>query len=80
MSFPILSTMIALPLLAAAGCLFLKANGARWLALGATLACSSSDASCGQATTSAARNGSSRSVSASARLTSTGRSASTASR
>jgi NADH-quinone oxidoreductase subunit M len=38
MSFPILSTMIALPLLAAAGCLFLKANGARWLALAATLA------------------------------------------
>jgi NADH-quinone oxidoreductase subunit M len=38
MSFPILSVMIALPLLAALGCLFLHANGARWLALGATLA------------------------------------------
>ena len=38
MSFPILSVMIALPLLAALGCLFLKADGARWLALGATLA------------------------------------------
>ncbi|GLR48565.1 NADH-quinone oxidoreductase subunit M [Sphingomonas astaxanthinifaciens] len=37
MSFPILSLMIALPLLAALGCLFLSAQGARWLALGATL-------------------------------------------
>ena len=38
MDFPILSLMIALPLLAALGCLFLGANGARWLALGTTLA------------------------------------------
>ncbi|GAA4025760.1 NADH-quinone oxidoreductase subunit M [Sphingomonas rosea] len=38
MSFPILSLMIALPLLGALGCLFLQANGARWLALGTTLA------------------------------------------
>ena len=30
--------LAALPLLAALGCLFLKADGARWLALGATLA------------------------------------------
>lgn len=35
--FPILSVMIAVPLLAALGCLFLRADGARWLALIATL-------------------------------------------
>ena len=34
--FPILSVMIAVPLLAALGCLFLRAHGARWLALIAT--------------------------------------------
>jgi NADH-quinone oxidoreductase subunit M len=33
MSFPILSTMILLPLIAAMVALFLSANGARWLAL-----------------------------------------------
>ncbi|GAA4019781.1 NADH-quinone oxidoreductase subunit M [Sphingomonas swuensis] len=38
MDFPILSLMIALPLLAALGCLFVGTNGARWLALGTTLA------------------------------------------
>ena len=37
-SFPILSLMIALPLLAALACLFVRADGARWIALGATLA------------------------------------------
>jgi NADH-quinone oxidoreductase subunit M len=36
--FPILSAMIALPLVAAALCLFVKADGARWTALLATLA------------------------------------------
>ena len=35
--FPILSTMIALPLSAAILCLFLTASNARWVALGATL-------------------------------------------
>ena len=34
---PILSIMLAIPMIAAIGCLFLSANGARWLALGATL-------------------------------------------
>jgi NADH-quinone oxidoreductase subunit M len=38
MSFPILSFMILLPLAAAVLALFLSANGARWLALGTTLA------------------------------------------
>ena len=38
MDFPILSLMIALPLLAAIACLFLSDAGARWLALGTTLA------------------------------------------
>ncbi|RHW16410.1 NADH-quinone oxidoreductase subunit M [Sphingomonas gilva] len=35
--FPILSLMIALPMAAAIACLFVGANAARWLALGATL-------------------------------------------
>ncbi|URD61486.1 NADH-quinone oxidoreductase subunit M [Sphingomonas sp. KRR8] len=35
--FPILSTMIALPLLAALACLFVRADRARWIALGTTL-------------------------------------------
>ncbi|MGJ3648835.1 NADH-quinone oxidoreductase subunit M [Sphingomonas sp. GlSt437] len=35
--FPILSVMLAVPALAAVGCLFVSANGARWLALAATL-------------------------------------------
>ncbi|HVF82816.1 MAG TPA: NADH-quinone oxidoreductase subunit M [Sphingomicrobium sp.] len=35
--FPILSTMIALPLLAALACLFVRADAARWIALVATL-------------------------------------------
>ena len=35
--FPLLSLMLAVPALAAIGCLFLSANGARWLALAATL-------------------------------------------
>ncbi|RZJ83784.1 MAG: NADH-quinone oxidoreductase subunit M, partial [Massilia sp.] len=35
--FPILSTMLLVPALAAAGCLFLDRNGARWLALTATM-------------------------------------------
>ncbi|MBX9814952.1 MAG: NADH-quinone oxidoreductase subunit M [Proteobacteria bacterium SG_bin5] len=35
--FPILSIMLLVPALAAAGCLFLDAKGARWLALAATL-------------------------------------------
>ncbi|MDO7842441.1 NADH-quinone oxidoreductase subunit M [Sphingomonas immobilis] len=38
MSFPILSVMLAIPALAAIGCLFLSPSGARWLALVATLA------------------------------------------
>ncbi len=38
LGFPILSLMLAIPLLAGAACLFLSNNGARWLALGATLA------------------------------------------
>jgi NADH-quinone oxidoreductase subunit M len=38
LGFPILSLMLALPLLAAAACLYLSNHGARWLALGATLA------------------------------------------
>jgi NADH-quinone oxidoreductase subunit M len=37
-SIPILSVMLALPIVAAAGCMVLNANGARWLALAATLA------------------------------------------
>jgi NADH-quinone oxidoreductase subunit M len=37
MSFPILSIMILLPLVAACGVLFLSANGARWLALAVTV-------------------------------------------
>ena len=36
--FPILTVMIALPLFAALVVLFLKAEGARWIALAATLA------------------------------------------
>ena len=35
--FPLLSIMLAVPAVAAIGCLFLSANGARWLALIATL-------------------------------------------
>jgi NADH-quinone oxidoreductase subunit M len=35
---PILSIMLAVPMAAAAGCLFASANGARWIALAATLA------------------------------------------
>ncbi|MFC3581241.1 NADH-quinone oxidoreductase subunit M [Sphingomonas hylomeconis] len=35
--FPILSVMLAIPAIAAVGCLFLSASGARWLALAATL-------------------------------------------
>ncbi len=35
--FPILSIMLAVPAIAAIACLFLSANGARWLALIATL-------------------------------------------
>ena len=37
MDFPILSLMIAVPLLAALACLFVKAGAARWIALSATL-------------------------------------------
>src|SRR4028118_1609879 len=37
MDFPILSLMIALPLLAALACLFVSARAARWVALGTTL-------------------------------------------
>jgi NADH-quinone oxidoreductase subunit M len=36
-SFPILSVMIALPMIAAIICLFTSANAARWIALGVTL-------------------------------------------
>ena len=36
-SFPILSTMIALPLIAALLCLFTTATNARWIAIGTTL-------------------------------------------
>ena len=36
-NLPILSIMLAVPAAAAIGCLFLSANGARWLALAATL-------------------------------------------
>ncbi|MES2753903.1 MAG: NADH-quinone oxidoreductase subunit M [Pseudomonadota bacterium] len=35
--FPMLSLMLAVPAVAAVACLFLSANGARWLALAATL-------------------------------------------
>jgi NADH-quinone oxidoreductase subunit M len=38
LDFPILSLMLAIPLIAAAACLFLSNNSARWVALGATLA------------------------------------------
>jgi NADH:ubiquinone oxidoreductase subunit 4 (subunit M) len=38
MSFPILSLMLLVPVAAAIACLFLGNAGARWLALGATLA------------------------------------------
>jgi NADH-quinone oxidoreductase subunit M len=38
LGFPILSVLLALPFIAAILCLFLSANGARWLALAATLA------------------------------------------
>jgi NADH-quinone oxidoreductase subunit M len=38
MSFPVLSLMILLPMAAALASLFLSANGARWTALGTTLA------------------------------------------
>jgi NADH:ubiquinone oxidoreductase subunit 4 (subunit M) len=38
MSFPILSTMILLPVLAAFVTIFLSANAARWAALATTLA------------------------------------------
>jgi NADH-quinone oxidoreductase subunit M len=34
---PILSIMLAVPMIAAIACLFVSANGARWIALGATL-------------------------------------------
>jgi NADH-quinone oxidoreductase subunit M len=37
MGFPILSVMLLVPAVAAVACLFLSANGARWLALVATL-------------------------------------------
>ena len=37
-SFPILSAILALPLLGALACLMTGANGARWIALGTTLA------------------------------------------
>ncbi|HZG08514.1 MAG TPA: NADH-quinone oxidoreductase subunit M [Allosphingosinicella sp.] len=36
--FPILSLMLAIPMIAAIACLFVSARGARWIALGATLA------------------------------------------
>ncbi|MEP3051674.1 MAG: NADH-quinone oxidoreductase subunit M [Erythrobacter sp.] len=36
--FPILSTMLAVPLIAAIGCFFVNANTARWIALSGTLA------------------------------------------
>lgn len=36
--FPLLSALIFVPLLAALACLFVRADGARWIALGATLA------------------------------------------
>ncbi len=38
LGFPILSLMIAVPMVAAIACLFVSANAARWLALGATFA------------------------------------------
>jgi NADH-quinone oxidoreductase subunit M len=38
LGFPILTLMLAIPVLAGAACLFLSNNGARWLALGATFA------------------------------------------
>jgi NADH-quinone oxidoreductase subunit M len=38
LGFPILSLMLAIPLVAAAACLYLSNNGARWVALAATLA------------------------------------------
>ena len=34
---PVLSVLIAVPLLAGMACLFVRANGARWIALIATL-------------------------------------------
>ncbi len=39
LGFPILSLLLALPLAAAVACMWLSANGARWMALGTTLAC-----------------------------------------
>ncbi|MBA3835469.1 MAG: NADH-quinone oxidoreductase subunit M, partial [Sphingomonas sp.] len=36
---PLLSLLIALPLIAGLVCLFVSAKAARWIALGATLAC-----------------------------------------
>jgi NADH-quinone oxidoreductase subunit M len=38
LGFPILSLMLVVPMAAAIACLFLSSNGARWLALAATLA------------------------------------------
>jgi NADH-quinone oxidoreductase subunit M len=38
LGFPILSLMLAIPMVAAIGCLFVSANSARWIALVATLA------------------------------------------
>ena len=37
LGFPILTLMVAVPAIAAVGCLFVRAETARWLALGATL-------------------------------------------
>ena len=37
LGFPILSLLLAIPMVAAIACLFVSANAARWLALGATL-------------------------------------------
>jgi len=37
-NIPVLSVMLAIPIVAAAGCMMLNASGARWLALAATLA------------------------------------------
>jgi NADH-quinone oxidoreductase subunit M len=38
LGFPILSLMLAIPIVAGAACLFVGAHAARWLALAATLA------------------------------------------
>jgi len=58
MSFPILSTMILLPIAAAFLTIFLSANAARWTALATTLALFGLASCCGRVLILAARSGS----------------------